>query len=61
MNRQILGEQTKKSGWLNKAIAVLYGKETGLSNQVAAATPKGSKTHWKLSALKKSDHVPPSR
>lgn len=54
LNKQILGEQTTKSGWLNRAISVLYGKETKLSDQVAAATPRGSKTHWKLSALKKA-------
>lgn len=52
LNQQILSNQTMKSGWLNKAIAALYAKETKLDNELYLASPKNSLTHWKFGALK---------
>ena len=42
-----------KNQWLIKAIAALYGrKETVIGDDLGAAKPKDSKTHWKFAALK---------
>lgn len=54
LNTSILGKQGQKNTWLMKAIAALYGKETNLGDQIYAARPKTSTTHWKLPSLKKA-------
>lgn len=52
LNESILGNQGKKNQWLIKAIAALYGRETVIGDQIWAATPKNSTSHWKLGSLK---------
>jgi len=52
LNETILASQVSKEGWLIKAIASLYKKETNLDDQMAKAAPAGSLTHWKYGALK---------